>query len=178
MKGKKIQPSKVQAVDSLAKLIEGANDFIFANYRGMTVEQLFILRRELRKEKAEFKVVKNNFAKITFQQLKIAGIDSYLIGPTAVTIARQDAGPVAKVLVEYAKEVSCLEVKGGYIGGTVFDAAHLVAYSKLPGRNELLAMLMGTARAPVQNLVYVLNGVTTKLVRTLEAYREKKASEG
>ncbi|NNM55068.1 MAG: 50S ribosomal protein L10, partial [Spirochaetales bacterium] len=59
---------------------------------------------------------------------------------------------------------------------TVFNAAQVEAYSKLPGKNELLASLMGTMKAPVQNLVYAMNGVTTKLVRTLQAVVDQKAS--
>jgi len=175
MSEKKIQPAKVQAVADLDKQFEGVQDFIFASYRGMTVEQLFTLRRQLRKEGAEFKVVKNNFAKIVFRNRKADGVDGYLVGPTAVAIARKDSGPVAKILVEYAKEVPTLEVKGGYIGGGVFDAKQVEAFSKLPGKNELLSMLMGTMKAPAQNMVYALNGVATKLVRTLVAYGEKKA---
>lgn len=176
MSEKKIQPAKVEAVADLDKRFEGVNDFIFASYRGMTVEELFTLRRQLRKEGAEFKVVKNNFAKIVFRNRKADGVDGYLVGPTAVVIARKDSGPVAKILVEYAKEVATLEVKGGYIGGSVFNATQVEAFSKLPGKNELISMLMSTMNAPAQNMVYALNGVATKLVRTLVAYGEKKAS--
>jgi large subunit ribosomal protein L10 len=175
MSEKRIQPAKIEAVADLDKQFEGVQDFIFASYRGMTVEQLFTLRRQLRKEGAEFKVVKNNFAKIVFRNRK-ADVEGYLVGPTAVAIARQDSGPVAKILVEYAKEVPTLEVKGGYIGGSVFDGKQVDAYSKLPGKAQLLAMLMGTMNAPAQNMVYALNSVATKLVRTLVAYGEKKAS--
>ncbi len=175
MAEKKVAPYKVEAVEALDQKFEGVNDFLFAGYRGMTVEQLFTLRRQLRAENAEFKVVKNNFAKIAFHK-KNANVDSYLVGPTAVVMARKDGGPVAKILVEFAKEVPTLELKGGYLGGSVFNAAQVEAYSKLPGKNELLASLMGTMKAPVQNLVYAMNGVTTKLVRTLQAVADQKAS--
>ena len=176
MSEKRIQPAKIEAVADLDKQFEGVSDYIFASYRGMTVEQLFLLRRQLRKENAEFKVVKNNFAKIVFRNKKADGVDAYLIGPTAVALAHKDSGPVAKILVEYAKEVPTLEVKGGYIGGSAFDAKQVEAFSKLPSKVELLSMLMGTLNAPAQNMVYALNGVATKLVRILVAYGEKKAS--
>ena len=176
MSDKKIQPAKIEAVADLDKQFEGVNDFIFASYRGMTVQQLFTLRRQLRKEGAEFKVVKNNFAKIVFRNRKATGVEAYIVGPTAVVIPHQDSGPVAKILIDYAKEVPTLEVKGGYIGGTAFDARQVEAFSKLPSRNQLISMLMSTMNAPAQNMVYALNGVATKLVRTLVAYGEKKAS--
>lgn len=178
MSDKKIQPAKIEAVADLDKQFEGVTDYIFASYRGMTVEELFTLRRQLRKESADFKVVKNNFAKIVFRNKKAAGVDGYLVGPTAVALARKDSGPVAKILVEYAKEVPTLEVKGGYIGGSAFNAKEVEAFSKLPSKNELLASLMGTLNAPAQNLVFALSGVATKLVRTLVAYEEKKKASG
>ena len=93
-----------------------------------------------------------------------------------MALARKDSGPVAKILVDYAKEVPTLEVKGGYIGGSAFNAKQVESFSKLPSKNELLSMLMSTMQAPTQNLVFVLNGVTTKLVRTLQAVADKKAS--
>jgi large subunit ribosomal protein L10 len=176
MSDKKIQPAKVEAVADLDKQFQGVSDYIFASYRGMTVEQLFTLRRQLRKENAEFKVVKNNFAKIVFRNKKAEGLDGYFVGPTAVALARKDSGPVAKILIEFAKEVPTLEVKGGYIGGSVFDVKQIEAFSKLPSKNELIALLLSAVNAPAQNLVYALNGVTTKLVRTLAAYSEKRAS--
>jgi large subunit ribosomal protein L10 len=176
MSDKKIQPAKIEAVADLDKQFEGVSDFIFASYRGMTVEQLFTLRRQLRKEGAEFKVVKNNFAKIVFRNRKAIGVEGYIVGPTAVVIPRKESGPVAKILIDYAKEVPTLEVKGGYIGGTAFDLKQVEAFSKLPGKNQLISMLMSTMNAPAQNMVYALNGVATKLVRTLVAYGEKKAS--
>ena len=176
MSEKKVQPAKIEAVADLDKQFAGVNDYIFASYRGMTVEQLFTLRRQLRKENAEFKVVKNNFAKIVFRNRNADGLDGYFVGPTAVALARKDSGPVAKILMDFAKEVPTLEVKGGYIGGSAFDAKQVEAFSKLPSKNELISMLMSTMNAPAQNLVYALNGVASQLVRVLAAYGEKKAS--
>src|SRR5579871_4006058 len=104
MSERKVQPAKVEAVAELDRQFVGVTDYIFAGYRGMTVEQLFNLRRQLRAENAEFKIV--------FHNKKAGGVDGYLVGPTAVVLARKDSGPVAKILVEYAKEVPTLEVKG------------------------------------------------------------------
>ncbi|WP_020612055.1 50S ribosomal protein L10 [Sediminispirochaeta bajacaliforniensis] len=169
----KIQDYKVEAVDSLKSEFEGVQDYIFTNYRGLTVAQITELRDKLRKENALFKVVKNRFAKIALRDMEQPAVDEHLTGPTAVALAKGESGPVAKILFEIAKELP-LEVKGGIINGNVFDAGQVEAFSKLPTRHELIAMLMGTMRAPVQNVVYVLNAVPTKLVRTLQAVADKK----
>ena len=100
----------------------------------------------------------------------------YLVGPTAIAYCGDEAGPVAKAMLKLSKEMP-IELKGGLLDGEVYDGQAVEAFSKLPTKLELIQMLMSTMNAPVQNMVYVLNGVTTKLVRTLAAVQEKKASE-
>ena len=80
---------------------------------------------------------------------------------------------MAKVLVEFAKDAK-MEIKGGILDNNLFNAQQVEDFSKLPTRDELLAMLMGTMKAPIQNVVYVLNAVPTKLVRTLQAVADSK----
>ncbi len=171
----KIQPSKLEAVAALKEQFGEVTDFFFADYRGLTVAQITELRDNLRKLGAEFHVVKNNYAKIAFKQLEKEGVDGFLVGPTAIAIVREDAGPVAKALLKFAGE-SPVEVKGGYVDGNVFDVKQVEQFSKLPTKLELIQMLMGTMQAPARNLACALNDVTTKLVRTLDAVREQKAN--
>jgi large subunit ribosomal protein L10 len=90
-------------------------------------------------------------------------------------MAKEDSGEVAKILLKYGKDTP-VDIKGGLIEGTYFDSKQIEAYSKLPTRLELISMLMSTMNAPIQNLVYAINGVTTKLVRTLQAVADKQAS--
>jgi len=174
MSEKKIQPKKVEAVAALKESFGRVKDFFFTDYRGLTVEQITELRSKLREHNAEYKVVKNNFAKIAFREMEGDDVDEFLVGPTAVALALDESGPVAKTLLKFAEDAP-IEVKGGLIAGDVYDTAKVEAYSKLPTRIELIQKLMGTMNAPAQNFVYVLNGVTTKLVRTLQAVADQKA---
>jgi large subunit ribosomal protein L10 len=169
----KIQPYKAEAVEALKEVFKGKNGYIFADYRGLTVEEITTLRSELRKEGVQFKVVKNRFAKIALKEMDYPDVAEYLVGPTAVALSEDVSGAVAKILLDFAKDAP-LEVKGGLIDGNVFDQKQVEAFSKLPSRAQLLGKLMGTMNAPVQNLVYVMNGVTEKLVRTLKAVADSK----
>ena len=173
MSEKKIQPRKVEAVKELVGQFSGTKDFFFTDYRGLTVEQITDIRNRLREQKAEFHVVKNNYAKLAFTEIKHGEVNNLLVGPTAIAYSKEEAGPVAKALLEFAKDAP-LELKGGLVEGNLFDKDQVTAFSKLPTKIELLQMLMGTMNAPLQNLVYALSGVTTKLVRTLVAVAEKK----
>jgi len=175
----KIQPKKVEAIGALKELISGSNDFIFTEYRGLTVEQLTALRRQLREKSVALHVVKNNFARIAFEELGYSeAVEPVLLGPTAVAFIKVDSNEVAKVLLDFAKENPALVIKGAMIDRKFMDVDQVEAFSKLPGRNQLLAMLMSAMQAPAQNLVYVINAIPTKLVRVLKAIEEKKAQEG
>ncbi|AFG36647.1 50S ribosomal protein L10 [Spirochaeta africana] len=172
----RVNESKKEAVARLKEMFSETQDFFFADYRGMSVDQITQLRRKLRENNAEFRVVKNRYAKIALQQLEKPDVSEYLVGPTAMALSMGDSSAVAKEIYALTKDWS-LEVKGGIVDGNVFDSAQVEAFSKLPGRMELLAMLMGTMNAPVQNFVYALNAVPTKLVRTLQAVADQKAAQ-
>ncbi|HOJ99394.1 MAG TPA: 50S ribosomal protein L10 [Termitinemataceae bacterium] len=171
---KKVQDAKVSFIQELKEQFSKAPDFIFTDYRGLTVEQITALRKQLRAKDAQFKVVKNNFARIAFEQLSAPNVEQYLVGPTAVAISPRDSNEVAKILLEFAKEVPALKVKGGLVGSTVYTAEQIEAFSKLPGRLELIAMLMSVMNAPARNLVSAMNDINARLVRTIKAVADKK----
>ena len=137
------------------------------NYRGMTVEQISKLRKQLREKDAQIKVIKNNFARIAFSEMNIDSVAEYLSGPTAIAMVKEDANESAKVLFDFTKEAPSLEVKGAYVENELLDSAKIEALSKIPGRKQLIAMLMGA-----------INGPARQLAATLQAYVEKKQAEG
>ena len=172
----KIQPHKTEALEVLKATLVENQEFIFTNYRGLTVEQITDLRGRLRAQQADYKVVKNRYAKLAFEQLDKGAAADVFVGPTAIALVKDDSAAIAKLLFDFAKDTS-VEVKGAYVDGRFFDAAQTEALSKLPGRDQLLAQLMATMNAPLQNLVYAMNGVTQKLVRVLQAVADKKAEQ-
>jgi len=170
---KRVQENKVKAIGALKETLGNTKDFIFTDYRGLTVEQITNLRKQLRTKEVEYKVVKNNFARIAFEQLSMPDVSNYLVGPTAVAITPKDTNEVAKILYDFAKEVPALHVKGALVGDTIFDAAQTEAFSKLPGRLELISMLMSVMNGPARNLAAALNDVPARIVRTVKAVADK-----
>ena len=167
IRAKKIQSAKTEAIENAKKTLSEYNDFIFADYRGLTVAQITELRGKLREKNAVLKVMKNNFARIAFEEMKVENVADYLKGPTVIAMVKEDSNEVAKVLFDYKKSAPTLEVKGGSIGKEVYDSAKIEAYSKVPGKKQLYAMLMSAMNGPAQ-----------KLAATLKAYADKKAAEG
>jgi len=172
---KKIQENKTKAIGELKETLGAAQDYIFTDYRGLTVEQITNLRKQLRAKDVKYKVLKNNFARIAFEQMSTPDVSGYLVGPTAVAITPKDPNEVAKIFFEFTKEVPKLKVKGALIGGTVYDAAKTEAFSRLPGRLELISMLMSVMNGPARSLAAALNDVPSRLVRTIKAIGDKKA---
>ena len=170
MRATKIQSAKADAIGALKDKIGGSKDFIFAEYRGLTVEQISALRKQLREKNAEFHVVKNNFARIAFEDLGYSKeVEPVFAGPTAVAFSKAEANEVAKVLVDFAKEVPALKVKAGIVDKGFMGESEVLAFSKLPSRNQLLAMFMAGLKSPVQKLVYTLVALQEKLGGTAEA---------
>ncbi len=164
---KNIQPAKTAAIEAAKKTLGEYNDFIFADYRGLTVEQITALRGKLREKDSAIKVIKNNFARIAFEGMDAKDVAEYLTGPTAITMAKQDSNETAKVLFDFAKEAPALKIKGAYVNKEIYDAAKIEAYSKVPGKKQLISMLMSAINGPAQ-----------KLAATLQAYIDKKSAEG
>jgi large subunit ribosomal protein L10 len=168
IKAKKFQPAKTAAIEAAKTTLGGFENFVFVEYRGLTVAQITELRDKLREKNAELHVIKNNFAKIAFEELKVdSKVADYLSGPTAITMIKDEANEAAKVLYDFAKDVPALAIKGAWVDKSVFAAEEIEAFSKLPGKKQLIAMLMSAINGPVQ-----------KLAATLQAYVDKKSAEG
>ena len=171
----KLQQHKIDAVSELKEMFERSTDFIITDYRGLNVDQITELRDKLREAGATYRVVKNRYARIALSDLEMPEISDKLIGPTALALTADEAGPAAKVLVDFTGNTN-LELKGAVIDGQIFDIDQVRAFSKLPTRLELIAQLMSAMNGAVTNLMYVLKAVPQKLVRTLQAVADQKDS--
>ncbi|MCQ2398050.1 MAG: 50S ribosomal protein L10 [Sphaerochaetaceae bacterium] len=170
----RINETKEAAVKQLKDEFSQYSGYIFADYRGLTVAQITDLRKQLRAKEAACRVVKNRYAKIAFKELGHDGLDSQMVGPTAVVLANNDQNAVAKIVVETQKSSGDkLKIRGGILDGEFFDADQVVAYSKLPGRLELISILMATMKAPVQKLAATLLAYKDKLEGGASAEAEK-----
>ena len=170
------QKAKVEKLEKLKKELEQYKSFIFTNYRGMNVEQISDLRNKLREKNAQFHVVKNRFVKRIFNEFGYNNLDGFLIEPTALAYFNSDLTEVAKVIFKTVDE-SSLCVKGGYSEGVIYSEEDLLAISKLPSKEVLIAQTVGLLNAPISGLVFTLSGILSKFVRTLKAIEDKKQKE-
>jgi large subunit ribosomal protein L10 len=179
--GKNLQNSK----EDKAKIINGLSEsfgkskatFVY-DYKGMTVEQVTNLRKQLSEVGATMKVVRNTLALRALSDYKSAkdALSDKLVGTNAVIFAFEEASGAAKTVSNFAKDVELFSFKAGVMGDTVLDANRLKYLSTLPGKDELRAKLLGTLQAPMSQFVRVLNAVPGGFVNVLNAYKDKKSS--
>jgi large subunit ribosomal protein L10 len=166
---------KKQVVEDVSAVVGNAQATVIAEYRGMTVEQMKVLRREAHENNVYLRVVKNTLLRRAVQGTDHACLDELLVGPLAFA-ASEDPVAVAKVLSKFAKQYDALEIKAGSMSGSLLSDGDIKALAQLPSRDELLAKLMGTMQAPVTKFVQTLNEVPSKFVRGLAAVRDSKAA--
>ena len=97
-----------------------------------------------------------------------------LTGPNGVAISYEDPVSLAKTLVDFAKDNNKFEIKAGLLEGKAIDTEAIKALAKLPGREELLAMLLGAMNGVPRNLVSVLAAVPRSFLNVLNAIGEQK----
>jgi len=164
---------KKQVVKDVSAVVSNASTAIIAEYKGMTVEQMKVLRREAYENNVSIRVVKNTLLRRVVKDTDFACLEEHLVGPLAFATS-EDPVAVAKVLHKYAKEYDALEIKAGSMSGALLSDSEIKALAQLPSRDELLAKLMGTMQAPVAKFVQTLNEIPTKFVRGLAAVRDSR----
>jgi large subunit ribosomal protein L10 len=164
---------KKEVVAEIAERLTKAQAVVLAEYRGLAVEQITVLRSQARASNVYLRVLKNSLARRAVQGTPFEKLSDHMVGPLAYGIS-DDPVAAAKVLHAYAKGNDKLVIKGGAMPNYVMTAKEVGNLATLPGREELLARLMGTMQAPVTKFVRTLNEVPSKFVRALAAIRDQK----
>ena len=153
---------KETLVQAAAEKFESAASVVIVDYRGLTVEEVTNLRKQLRDAGVEMKVIKNSILSRAAKKVGLDGLDEVFTGPTAVAFSNDDVVAPAKIIDEVAKDAKALEIKGGVIEGKVSSVEQITALAKLPNREGLLSMLLSVLQAPVRNVAYAVKAVAEK----------------
>ncbi|MHB1516464.1 MAG: 50S ribosomal protein L10 [Acidiferrobacteraceae bacterium] len=166
---------KQAVVAEVAAVIAGAKAAVVAEYSGLTVAQMTGLRRKAHEADVYLKVVKNTLVRRAVIGSEFECLTDHVSGPLAFAVGK-DPVAIAKVVSDFAKDNARFVVKVGAMGGRLVSREELEALAKLPAREVLLALLLGTMKAPVQKFVQTLNEIPARFVRTLAAVRDARAA--
>jgi len=153
---------KAAIVEEVTEKFKTASSVVVVDYRGLTVDEVTRLRKQLRDANVEMKVIKNSILTRAAKAAGLEGLDEVFTGPTAVAFSNEDVVAPAKIIDEFAQDAKALEIKGGIIEGKVSTLEEITALAKLPNREGLLSMLLSVLQAPVRNVAYAINAVAEK----------------
>jgi large subunit ribosomal protein L10 len=165
---------KKNIVKDLTEKLKNSKAVVFSDYKGLSVKDMTALRRELRDQKIDFKVVKKTLITLA---LKDAGMEldaKEMEGQIAIAISQGDEVAAAKIVAKAAKANENLKIAGGILGKNALSKEEVLALSKLPSKEELLAKFVGSINAPISGFVNVLAGNLRGLVNVLKAIGEVK----
>jgi large subunit ribosomal protein L10 len=166
---------KAVVIEEVSAQVAKAQSIVVAEYRGLDVASVTVLRKTARESGVYLRVLKNTLARRAVAGTAFESLSSQLTGPLIYGISN-DPVSAAKVLAGFAKSNDKLVLKGGSLPNSTLSAEGVKALATMPSRDELLSKLMGTMQAPIAQFVRTLNEVPTKFARGLAAVRDQKAA--
>lgn len=171
----KTREQKKKELENLAKKIKESKSIVFGSLDKVGVKEAMSLRRDLKKQDSEMMVIKKTLLK---KVIKDEGLDSVDVsgfeGNVSVVLGYKDEIAPAKILYKFKKSHESVGIFGGVLENKFIDQASVENLAKLPSREELIARVVGSLRAPVANFVGVLNGVLRSFVYVLKAVSDTK----
>lgn len=167
---------KAKIIDDIAGKLQSGSA-VLVDYQGMNVSQSTDLRRRSRESGVEFLVAKNTLTRMAADRAGVSELNEYLVGPTAIAFS-EDPVASAKLMAEFADLVESFDLKAGLLDGErVLGEDEVVALSKLPSREQLIAQIVGGIGSPLTSFVTVLNNTIQGLVVALGQIAEQKQQQ-
>lgn len=166
---------KVAQVAELREIL-GAGTVILTDYQGLDVKGITAVRRKLKEAGSGYRVVKNSLLELASVGLEAEKLAAGLTGPTAIVHTKDDPVAAAKALQDFAKGAHPMKIKAGVVDGHLLSAAQIVELAKIPGKQQLYAMMVGGLQSPITGLVGTLQQMISGLVFTLQGVADQKAA--
>lgn len=166
---------KIELVNEYTEKVERSKGLVFADYQGLTHQQLEALKRAVKKIDGEFIITKNTLILRALEGKNVTDDDkAYFNKPTATLFMYGDVIEPLKQLAKTIKELNLPSIKFGIIEGRSVPASDVIRLSTLPPMDVLRAQLLGQMLSPVQGLHRALSWNMQNLVMTLNAIAQKK----
>jgi len=165
---------KIELVKNLSTLLRSSKGIYFTDYRGLNVKDITDLRSRLRDTETFYKVIKNSILKRALEQAEIKEVSHLVEGPIAIAITSNDPIQPIKILALFRKEHNLPHIKGGIAEGKFISEEEIDEIAKIPSREELLSMVVGSLNTPITGLIWTLKGMLAKLIYTLNSLINKK----
>lgn len=159
MPNAQVLEAKQAQVAEAVELLKNTQTGILVDYRGLNVAEDTELRNKLREANVKYFVIKNKILKRAVDEIGLEGLDEVLHGPTALAVSTEDAVAPAKVLSDFAKSNEKLEIKGGFMDGSVMSLDEVKKLASTPNFETLIAKVMGSLQSPISGLARLLSTI-------------------
>lgn len=167
---------KHEVVKEVSELLKDSKMTVVAAYQGTPVKAMQELRRSGRDNGTMLKVVKN---RLVIKALK--GVDTFkdidtstLNGMLLYAFNSEDEVAPAQTLAAFAKKQPTIQFVGAFSAeGAFLSADEVQALATLPSKNELIAQVIATLNAPLNDS---LNGLSGNLHALLDGIADKAAA--
>ncbi len=163
---------KEAAVSELRGELEDVAVIVVTDYCGLDVAKVVELRRQLKAESVDYRVVKNTLAKLALEGTDKEFLSDHLQGPVALAWSTDNPVGPAKVLSKFAEDNEQLEIKAGYLSGKQLDLAGIKALAELPSMDELRAKFLSVLNGPAQKFVTITTQVPKNFLLVLKQKSE------
>lgn len=176
----KTKEQKKEVVDKIKDKLSRVKGGVVISFSGLSVNESNTLRKDLRKENIDCEVVKKTLLTKTIDQLgfKTPAFLKDIKNTVALALGYEDEVLAAKILDKFSKEKQGqMKLEGGIIEEKgefrLLEREEVTALASLPGREELLAKLVGSVKAPASGLVNVLGGNMRGLINVLKSIKQE-----
>ncbi len=171
--GKKVKELMTREMKEVFSQNKG---FVFSSLENIKAPKMDAFRKKMRRAGFQYLVIKNRLAKIALEDAgmeEISGVveEQKTIG---IGVIKEDPVQLAKIMMEFAKEAKGFKVSSGYLEGRVLKPERIKELSELPGREQLISMVMSMMNAPITGFVGVLSAALRNLLYAVNAIKEKK----
>ena len=168
---------KQTLVTDLTELLTNAKVTVFAKYQGLTVAELQELRKAARENNVKIKIVKNRLVKVAMNEIAIyKDTDTTgLTGQLLYAVSDEDEVLPAKILADFAKTHTALELTGAFTGeGATLNEDEVKALSKLPTKNELVAQVVAQLLSPLNDSISGLSSGISDILSGVEEHAKNQ----
>ena len=168
--------NKVEKVSQIVERLNNSKSMVMVDFKGISVEEITALRVKFREAGVDYVVLKNSLMERALNDTGIEGLHDFLVGPSAFAFGMKDEVAPAKIISEFIEQSKSdkMTIKAGIVENKVIDKNAVIALSKLPPKEVLIAKMMGSLNAPVPNFVGVLSAPLRSLVYAVDAVRKQK----